>query len=1181
MAGEMRFEDMREIVQALGPKEALGNLKVPDLKEAMKRFGLKPVGTKLDLIRVLGKHLLAEPADPAPTAASRRIGGAAAGSSGRKVVPAEAVSEKSTHATGKKREPPKGGAAGKAKAAKTGNGDLSTSAAVAQSIVAPVPTPARKAARGTASTAAAVEAAAAAAAASAAAVAATLKEAAAAPAMPSGPPPKASELPEMTRDLGPAGAANFLLGLKVAVLREYCTAFGFEAIGTKLVLIDKLLAHLHTLWAVGRSTEEAPPTAASTAPAAAVVAAAASPGIAAAVAEAAASPVSSAAAVAASPSATAASPPASSSSSVIARAASPVAASPVAASSEVLPPEPTAASGAGASSGTAKDVVMGDAKAASLGGSADAFGGSSSSSSNNSGGAAIETAVARMTGAAAVEEGAKGEAASPVDTASAVGDGGAAAEMATSTEAGAEAGEKQNQEAVEIEEREADPLQERDAPVIAGSPLGTTAALHRVLPENRLALDASPSSSSVGSCDRAAAVDALFKAIVKPKTSNPGTPILEPSRDATVPAPGSVSAGTDVTDAEMAPVMATPKVDALSSPKNETTAQDVDNDASENVLEWHDSEGGCKRPTTQPEDEIAYVTQTVPPKESSDAAGSGTAGTSSAPLPPRVSSVAAAAPAPASAGDEATSASTPPSSSPERNSGVGCDTAGTCSAPLTLGGVPVATVVPTPTQATSADDEVAPASTVQSPSPRRNGGVGCDAASICSAPTTLEAVPTVTLAPTPIQAASVDDEDGEGDVEMEPAALAPAHAAPVQHVEAVTASPASIPVGGEAERCGDSRDAEMEVDGAAASEAPHSPATAPPPAAPLVPLRVSNASTSSAGPGILGSPADGDAVAGEEEGAANAGRAPASPVPASPPAPQLRRVSGTSEGTDAGDANDGDGDAEMEVDDAAAGQAPHLPIAAPAPPASLALPRVSNASTSSAGLSSVGSVGSAVGDDCGNDIAAAEEVSVSPAGEPAPPAPLRESVASSLSIGGDADAGEDLEMQAPDSPSGVSAEGAPPRKSVASSSSVGGGAGDEVDAEVEIQGDADATGQAPVSPGGASAELAPPRKSVASLSSVGSRACDGDDAEVEMQASPAAPSPSPLLSAASPREAAAAEEGTVFTEEGSGAENGEMCGSPSTATATTAGSAAADDVDAASSPCGSGTANSAGREEEV
>eukprot|EP00927_Polykrikos_kofoidii_P014181 TRINITY_DN1619_c0_g1_i2.p1 TRINITY_DN1619_c0_g1~~TRINITY_DN1619_c0_g1_i2.p1 ORF type:complete len:1376 (-),score=361.22 TRINITY_DN1619_c0_g1_i2:566-4576(-) len=50
-------DDLAEMVQALGPEEALGNLKVAQLREYCKAFGLEPARLKLDVIEQLGKYL--------------------------------------------------------------------------------------------------------------------------------------------------------------------------------------------------------------------------------------------------------------------------------------------------------------------------------------------------------------------------------------------------------------------------------------------------------------------------------------------------------------------------------------------------------------------------------------------------------------------------------------------------------------------------------------------------------------------------------------------------------------------------------------------------------------------------------------------------------------------------------------------------------------------------------------------------------------------------------------------------------------------------------------------------------------------------------------------------------------------------------------------------------------------
>jgi len=51
-------EELREMVQVLGPEEALGALKVCELRSHCKRFGLKPGGVKLDMVRQLGAYVM-------------------------------------------------------------------------------------------------------------------------------------------------------------------------------------------------------------------------------------------------------------------------------------------------------------------------------------------------------------------------------------------------------------------------------------------------------------------------------------------------------------------------------------------------------------------------------------------------------------------------------------------------------------------------------------------------------------------------------------------------------------------------------------------------------------------------------------------------------------------------------------------------------------------------------------------------------------------------------------------------------------------------------------------------------------------------------------------------------------------------------------------------------------------
>jgi len=61
MASALAFDELRQLVEALGPEEALGNMKLAELKATLARFGLKPNSkTKIDLVHQLGKHLQQE-----------------------------------------------------------------------------------------------------------------------------------------------------------------------------------------------------------------------------------------------------------------------------------------------------------------------------------------------------------------------------------------------------------------------------------------------------------------------------------------------------------------------------------------------------------------------------------------------------------------------------------------------------------------------------------------------------------------------------------------------------------------------------------------------------------------------------------------------------------------------------------------------------------------------------------------------------------------------------------------------------------------------------------------------------------------------------------------------------------------------------------------------------------------
>merc|ERR550532_536670 len=52
-----QMEDLVSMVQALGPEEALGNLRIGELKEYCLKLGVKRSGPKLDLIGRLGERL--------------------------------------------------------------------------------------------------------------------------------------------------------------------------------------------------------------------------------------------------------------------------------------------------------------------------------------------------------------------------------------------------------------------------------------------------------------------------------------------------------------------------------------------------------------------------------------------------------------------------------------------------------------------------------------------------------------------------------------------------------------------------------------------------------------------------------------------------------------------------------------------------------------------------------------------------------------------------------------------------------------------------------------------------------------------------------------------------------------------------------------------------------------------
>jgi len=56
-------DELRSVIQALGPEEALGNFKLTDLKAMCKRFQLKSTGDKHKLICVIASHILAASSD--------------------------------------------------------------------------------------------------------------------------------------------------------------------------------------------------------------------------------------------------------------------------------------------------------------------------------------------------------------------------------------------------------------------------------------------------------------------------------------------------------------------------------------------------------------------------------------------------------------------------------------------------------------------------------------------------------------------------------------------------------------------------------------------------------------------------------------------------------------------------------------------------------------------------------------------------------------------------------------------------------------------------------------------------------------------------------------------------------------------------------------------------------------
>eukprot|EP00429_Kryptoperidinium_foliaceum_P052919 CAMPEP_0176094538 /NCGR_PEP_ID=MMETSP0120_2-20121206/47373_1 /TAXON_ID=160619 /ORGANISM="Kryptoperidinium foliaceum, Strain CCMP 1326" /LENGTH=289 /DNA_ID=CAMNT_0017428479 /DNA_START=33 /DNA_END=898 /DNA_ORIENTATION=+ len=71
MSATLSKQDLQGLVSALGAEEALGNLKVSDLKAYCKEFGLKTIGSKAELITSLADHLSAAAGKTVPSKRGR------------------------------------------------------------------------------------------------------------------------------------------------------------------------------------------------------------------------------------------------------------------------------------------------------------------------------------------------------------------------------------------------------------------------------------------------------------------------------------------------------------------------------------------------------------------------------------------------------------------------------------------------------------------------------------------------------------------------------------------------------------------------------------------------------------------------------------------------------------------------------------------------------------------------------------------------------------------------------------------------------------------------------------------------------------------------------------------------------------------------------------------------------
>jgi len=234
MATALQLEDLREIVQALGPEEGLGNLKMQELKECCKRFGVKVGGQKIDVVERLAAHLLqsTSQAEQAGTEApAKQQGRPRKAAADKEAAPRQAEAEVAATAV----------APCEAKVAKPAKQRGKPRRAAVPGVEAAdgtpaVPTPARNC------LGSAVEKEAAEVEERPEPLTVLFTAATATPAIP------LEQLASATRALGPERTAQHLLGLKIAELRHYCLLLGLQANGSKLELIDLLLGHLHKQW---------------------------------------------------------------------------------------------------------------------------------------------------------------------------------------------------------------------------------------------------------------------------------------------------------------------------------------------------------------------------------------------------------------------------------------------------------------------------------------------------------------------------------------------------------------------------------------------------------------------------------------------------------------------------------------------------------------------------------------------------------------------------------------------------------------------------------------------------------------------------------------------------------------------------------------------------------------------